>query len=338
MKISTKIINVPLPKIKEDPNQPRQHFTKTMIEEMATSIKNEGIINPIEIDKNSIIITGAIRFKATKVAGLKVIPCKLILEIDNSERFIRQMQENLHHNTMSAWDTAKGLEKTIEIICSPSEQTTKSSVGRPAQVHIRKLTKLYGKSMGWIVEHLKLLQQSKDIQEALMEEKISYTQVREASKAPEQYQENLKKKVIKQNYIPAIGVSAISSALNRSEVMNNPKAAKKLLEADYKDKEGRPMTHREIVLEVNKIIPDTQTILAKDIDRVKAITGKASELEDLLKENSLASIKEPLSKMSLIFQLKVLILILNKYLTDQMFASQLKEAKKDKIKLLKKGE
>lgn len=334
MKISTKIINVPLSKIKEDPNQPRQHFTETMIEEMATSVRNEGIINPIEIDKDFIIITGAIRFKAAKVVGLEVIPCKSILEIGNSERFIRQMQENVHHNTMNDWDVAKGLEKTISLIRSQCD----GKKGRPSEIYRDALIKLYGKSAGWISGHLSLLSESKEIQKSVQKREISFYKIREAKKAPEEYREKLKKKVIKDKYIPVGGVSMIASGLNRAKLFQKPETAKKLLEEKYIDDQNKPMSEREITLKVENIIPSTQTILEKDIDRVKLITAKSIELGNLLEENPLASIKEPLSKASLTFQLKILMLIIDKYLHQQAFVKQLEDVEKSRVKLLKEGE
>jgi len=118
-------------------------------------------------------------------------------------------------------------------------------------------------------------------------------------------------------------------------MFQQPEVAKKLLSMDYKDKDGRPMTHREIVLEVNRIIPDTQMVLEKDIDRTKAITEKIYELEKLLEDNALSSFKEPMSKMSLIFQLKILVSIVERYLRHHSFTPQLEKAGENRVKLLK---
>jgi ParB family chromosome partitioning protein len=95
MQILQKNIN----EIRPDPNQPRKNFPEKRIREMAKSILTEGIINPIEIDKDGVIITGEMRWRSAKEAGLTTVPVKVIDPGEN--RFRRQVIENVHHNTMT---------------------------------------------------------------------------------------------------------------------------------------------------------------------------------------------------------------------------------------------
>jgi len=104
---------VSIDKLRPDPNQPRKFFDAETIVALAVSIRNEGIINSIEVDKNYVIITGEQRWKAAKIAGLKEVPVKIIEGIDSRGRFIRQVQENIHQNTMAVWDTAEALYKIM---------------------------------------------------------------------------------------------------------------------------------------------------------------------------------------------------------------------------------
>ena len=319
------IIEKKVSEIKPDPNQPRQHITQSNVNEMAVSIKNEGIINPIEIDKDDIIITGELRFRASKQAGLKTIPCK-ILDISDSKRFVRQMQENIHHNTMTAWDTAKGFEKTLRVLSSSAAgfvQRDKKHKGDYFKKGVTELSKLYGLTKTSVSNYLELLNETKEVQESLKKERFAHTKIAEVNTAPEQYRKVLKEKIIEQKYIPRDAIRTIKDGLLRADMYSDKNAAKKILSSDYIDKEGKPMTNREVVLEVNKIMPDTQTILEKDIDRVKKIIQIATDLGDILKENPLSSISEPMSKMSLTSQLRILILILDKYLKSQTFVKYL---------------
>ena len=72
-------------KIEANENQPRKVFDDEKIEELATSIKENGLIQPIIVRKynrNYQIIAGERRFRACKLAGLKTIPC-VIKDIDD---------------------------------------------------------------------------------------------------------------------------------------------------------------------------------------------------------------------------------------------------------------
>ena len=326
------IIPKKLSEISPDPNQPRQHITPRLVDEMAVSIKNEGVINAIEIDKNNMIVTGELRWRAAEKAGLETIPCKMI-EINKNERFIRQMQENIHHNTMSGWDTAIGLSTTLKILPIPAAGMKSS---KRFTKHVEYLSKLYGKSTTWVSDSLRLLTERQEvIRKALKTPGFPYTKIIEANNVPDKYKDALKAKVVEQDYIPRDIIRAISGGIRRAEMMGNKEAIKELLEDDYKDDKGNVMTVREAIIKVHEIMPDTQQILEKDIDRVKAITRIATDLGNILKENKLSSVNEPLSKMSLVFQLGILVLIVEKYLKSQMFVKQLEDSKEDSVKLLK---
>ncbi len=78
MKLDEKIISIPIEKIKPDVNQPRQYIDEEDLKGMAQSIVTEGIINPIEVDKNFVIVTGERRWRAAKIAGLKSVRAMII--------------------------------------------------------------------------------------------------------------------------------------------------------------------------------------------------------------------------------------------------------------------
>jgi len=82
---------------------------------MSLTLKINGIniINDIEIDENNVIITGEMRWRAANLVfnDNKEINCKLILEINEKDRFKRQMIENLHHNLLDKKDRDQGIIK-----------------------------------------------------------------------------------------------------------------------------------------------------------------------------------------------------------------------------------
>lgn len=81
--------------ITPDPNQPRKRITEDMVDSIAATIKTHGIINPVEIDENNVIVTGEIRWTAAKKIGAKV-KCTRWQGLPE-ERLERQTIENLHH-------------------------------------------------------------------------------------------------------------------------------------------------------------------------------------------------------------------------------------------------
>jgi ParB/RepB/Spo0J family partition protein len=102
MEIENKIVEVPVDSLKPDPKQPRKTFPEEEITGIAQTIKVQGTINPIEVDENNIIITGEIRWRAAKKAGVKTVPIRRILKITPEERLERQLIENLHHTLLTS--------------------------------------------------------------------------------------------------------------------------------------------------------------------------------------------------------------------------------------------
>jgi hypothetical protein len=100
LNIAQVITEVPVDSLKPDPNQPRKTFSDEIIDNLASSIKAQGTINPIEVDENNVIITGEVRWRSAKKAGLKTVPIKRIANIAPQERMERQIVENLHHSSL----------------------------------------------------------------------------------------------------------------------------------------------------------------------------------------------------------------------------------------------
>src|SRR3989338_5939330 len=110
---------IPIDKIKTDSNNPRQSSKEENFKEMAKSILTAGVINPIEVDKNLVIITGERRWRAAKIAGLKMVPVRII-DISEDKRFVRQVIENIHQNTMAPLDIAMALDKIRNRVAKPA--------------------------------------------------------------------------------------------------------------------------------------------------------------------------------------------------------------------------
>jgi ParB/RepB/Spo0J family partition protein len=96
LKISEKVEFVSPDTLKPDPNQPRKTFEQEVIDSLAQTILSQGIISPIEVDEHNIVVTGEIRWRASKKAKVPTIPIRRIYELKSDERLERQLVENLH--------------------------------------------------------------------------------------------------------------------------------------------------------------------------------------------------------------------------------------------------
>jgi len=109
---SNGLVNISLSRIVRDKNQPRKTFDDKTIEELASSIKEQGIINPITVrpqGKNFIIIAGERRFLAASLAGLKTVPA-LIKQVSKNDVMLISLIENLQREDLNSIDRAEGIK------------------------------------------------------------------------------------------------------------------------------------------------------------------------------------------------------------------------------------
>ena len=109
---SSGLVNISLSRIVEDKNQPRKTFNSETIKELASSIKEQGIINPITVRPYGgkyVIIAGERRFLAARQAGLKVIPA-LVRRVSKNDVMLISLIENLQREDLNSIDRAEGIK------------------------------------------------------------------------------------------------------------------------------------------------------------------------------------------------------------------------------------
>jgi len=109
---STGLVNISLSRIAKDKNQPRKTFDSRTIKELASSIKEQGIINPITVrpyGKKYVIIAGERRFLAAKEAGLKTVPA-IIRKVSKNDVMLISLIENLQREDLNSIDRAEGIK------------------------------------------------------------------------------------------------------------------------------------------------------------------------------------------------------------------------------------
>ena len=139
--------------------QPRQVFDEKALKELAVSIKEHGVIQPIivrNIGNKYEIIAGERRYKASALAGLTKIPA-IVRNLDDKESSKVALLENLQRKNLNPIEEARTYQKILEL-----DQMTQE-----------ELAKTMGKSQSSVANKLRLLSLSDDVQDALLKEKIS---------------------------------------------------------------------------------------------------------------------------------------------------------------------
>lgn len=279
------IIEIEIDKIRPDPNQPRKHFDKEAMESLATSIKNKGVINDIEVDQDFMIVTGERRWRGAKIAGLKTVPVKVLNNISDDDRFIRQAIENIQQEKMASLDMAMMLDKIRKKILSSVIEVKKGSGGyRYGQPGVKELHKLLGMPESTISGYLALLGETGEIKEALKDPKFSMTKVPLIKDAPEKYRRGLRSLVAKQKSVSGETVRELTKALRRAERYGEDYNVEKLLRQNY---EG--LSSIQAINRINRIIPDEESRTKEPADALKLISAKVIELMDLLEKHPLVS-------------------------------------------------
>ncbi|MBF0405813.1 MAG: ParB/RepB/Spo0J family partition protein [Candidatus Riflebacteria bacterium] len=109
------LVSLPIDKIKANPGQPRKNFREDALEDLAQSISENGILQPIlvrKIGETYEIIAGERRFRAAKIAGLKEIPV-IIREFDDRETKLAALIENIQREDLNAIEEAESLKEIL---------------------------------------------------------------------------------------------------------------------------------------------------------------------------------------------------------------------------------
>lgn len=159
MNIDKNILEVPIEDIIPNRFQPRLSFNEEGINELAESIKQHGIIQPLVVRKlgdKYEIIAGERRYKASTMAGLTKVPV-IISDIDDNKSAEVALVENIQRRNLTAIEEAKSYKNLLDRGYMTQEQ----------------LANKMGVSQSAIANKLRLLNLDEEVQDALLNEKIS---------------------------------------------------------------------------------------------------------------------------------------------------------------------
>ena len=140
--------------------QPREIFDDQALKELAVSIKEHGVIQPIivrKVDNKYEIIAGERRYKASTMAGLTKIPA-IVKNLDDKESSKVALIENLQRKDLTPIEEARTYQKILEIDSDMTQEQLAANIG---------------KTQSSVSNKLRLLALPDEIQDALLKEKIS---------------------------------------------------------------------------------------------------------------------------------------------------------------------
>lgn len=246
-------LEVPLARIHPDPEQPRTEFTKASLNELAQSIKANGLLEPLivregEAEGDYIVIAGERRRRACALAGLEAAACVLYQgPVDQRSLRVVQLAENDNREDLTMLDRARAYGELVNELGA--------SVAEVAQA--------LGKPSSYVSKHLALLKAEGPALEAVegghLESPETY---RQFAKLPPRQQGSLLRQA-KQRRLP-IGRSDVER-----RAAKKPGARKRRPPAAYSRRFNRPEL-RILIERLGGSVPSEDEDLAEAFDRVLA--------------------------------------------------------------------
>lgn len=166
--------------------QPRQEFNPETLQELADSIKVQGIIQPVIVRKLAVdrfeIIAGERRWRAAQLAGLEQIPV-VVKQLDEKSAMIIALIENIQREDLNPLEEAEALKKLLETF---------------AMTH-QKLAKAVGKSRAAVSNFLRLLELSEAVKALISKGQLSMGHARALLTLDDATQLQLAHKIVQKN-------------------------------------------------------------------------------------------------------------------------------------------
>ena len=213
------INEIPIESIKANPYQPRTEFDEEALMELAQSIKELGVIQPITVVKDKeegkyILVSGERRFRASKLAGLTKIPAYIKPPAEDKEMLEMALVENIQREDLDAISVAIGYNRLLDEYNLTQEE----------------LSKRVGKKRATIANYLRLLNLPAEIQIAVKNKLITMGHARALLSISEAEKQLEVFKMIIDEGISVREVERIAKKIaegNKPDVEEKPKIAKK---------------------------------------------------------------------------------------------------------------
>lgn len=208
---------VPISTIHPNPYQPRLYFDKEKLEELANSIKENGLIQPLIVRRSSLfgyeLLAGERRLRACKLAGLTSVPV-VIKELTEDDLLSQAIIENIQRDDLNPIEEAKSYQKLIEKGLTHEE-----------------VAKRMGRSRPYITNILRLLNLSDCAIQAVEEGKVSQGHARLLLSLSEKEQEKWVQEIVQKE----LSVRTVEQLLSPSKKKNRPKVTDSFLKEQEKN-------------------------------------------------------------------------------------------------------
>ena len=154
-----RVVFLPAKSIRPNPAQPRKIFQEEALDELADSIRQHGILQPLSVRRqgNSYeLISGERRLRAAELAGVTDVPC-ILMSMDNKASGFAALVENLQRQDLDFIEEAMGIRRLIQEHSMSQEQAAR----------------LLGKSQSAVANKLRLLRHSDAVLSAIRESELT---------------------------------------------------------------------------------------------------------------------------------------------------------------------
>ena len=225
---------IPIGEIVPNPTQPRTSFDEEALGELADSIRQLGVIQPITVKRGSdgkyVIISGERRWRAARRAGLRTLPA-YVREADDENLHAMALVENIQRQDLNAIEIALGMQRLIE------------------ECHLTQdaLSEKVGKKRSTVSNYMRLLKLPNEVQFALKEGLISMGHAKAIAGAPDELQVRLLKRCVRKG-------------LSVRQLEELARAAAEKRSAAPADEEEYPESYARLVEQLEKLFTEQISI------------------------------------------------------------------------------
>ena len=153
------VLDLPLGAIRPNPGQPRKEFHPDELAELAQSIQQVGVLQPLSVRRTPTgweLVAGERRLRAARLAGLAAVPC-LPVEADGDTSALLALVENLQRKDLDVWEEAAALRQLMERYGLTQEEAAHR----------------VGKSQSAVANKLRLLKLPQDVVDSLRHHRLT---------------------------------------------------------------------------------------------------------------------------------------------------------------------